>query len=179
MLQNAGVIFTRMAADIDEESIKTGMHKPLDVAARLAELKAGHVSGQRPGAWVIGCDQVLEFGGRLISKPASIPDARQQLLDLRGQKHRLISSVVLMRNGTVVWHFSGQATLWMRQFSDSFLTAYLVKNRADLLQTVGCYKLESDGVRLFSKIDGDYFTILGMPLIELLDQLAKLGVIEK
>ena len=182
MLRNAGVAFTQIAAEIDEEDVKSRMlcqgAAPGKIAEKLAELKAMWVSSKYPDALVIGSDQILDFGGSILSKPLSVEQASQHLRVLRGQQHVLISAVALVSAEQLVWRFSGQATLHMRDFSDAYLAAYLDRQGAEILHTVGCYKLESEGVRLFSKIDGDYFTILGMPLVELMDQLTQLGAIE-
>lgn len=183
MLRDSGVDFSVQVARIDEDSIKKSLiaeqANPRDIADTLAEMKARRVAVKHAGSYVIGSDQVLEINGGLMSKPTTTEEAKAQLHQLRGRQHSLYSAVVLMRNGAPIWRHTGRAKLWMRDFTDTYLQRYLETQGDDLLQTVGCYKLESEGVRLFSKIEGDYFTILGMPLIPLLTYLAEIGAIEK
>jgi nucleoside triphosphate pyrophosphatase len=183
MLKNAGVEFSVQAARVDEEALKeTLLHKkatPGDIADALAELKATKVSAQEPGALVIGADQVLDLKGAVLSKPENLTAARNQLLALRGQQHKLISAVVVAQGGMPVWRHAGQANLRMRDFSDAFLEDYLTAMGHEVKTTVGCYKLEGLGVRLFSRIDGDYFTVLGMPLVEVLNYLSQSGFLSE
>ncbi|MCP4825134.1 MAG: septum formation protein Maf, partial [Shimia sp.] len=133
------------------------------------------VSLKRPEALVLGCDQVLDFQGTIFSKPDSVEDARNQLLLLRGQRHMLLSAAVIYQNGEPLWRHVGVVRLFMRQFSNDFLEGYLDRNFDSIRHSVGGYKLEEEGVRLFSKIDGDYFTVLGMPLLEILSFLTTRG----
>lgn len=183
MLENAGVPFTPQAARIDELAVKQAMlaegAKPRDVADALAEMKAQRISAKNPGALVIGSDQVVELNGTLLSKPENLTEARAQLISLRNQEHKLLSAVVIVKDGQPQWRHVGQARLWMRDFSDTFLTAYLDRLGNDATATVGSYKLEAEGIRLFSRIEGDYFTILGMPLLEVLTYLTTIGALPK
>jgi len=183
MLENAGVEFTTSVARIDEESIKSSLlaenASPQDIADTLAEMKALRVSAKNPEALVIGSDQVLEFQGQLINKPTSLKDARDQLILLRGKPHKLLSAAVIARNGQPLWRHVGAVRLWMRDFSDGYLDAYLSRLGDEALTTVGGYKLEAEGVRLFTRIEGDFFTVLGMPLLEVLNYLTETGVLEK
>lgn len=137
------------------------------------------VSRKLPSALVIGADQILECDNKIYSKPLDLMAAQQQLRMLRGKDHGLISSVVLFRNGQRVWHNTDSALLRMREFSDDFLDNYVTDLGDDLLQGPGCYKVEGRGIQLFSKITGDHFTILGLPLLALLDYLRLQGVVAK
>ena len=181
LLRNAGLEIATHPARIDEEAIRAALEAegstPRDLADTLAEMKAERIARRNPEALVIGCDQVLEFQGRAYSKPADAADLRAQLLAMRGQTHRLLSAAVVFEEGRPVWRHVGQARLTMREFSDDWLAGYLHRNTTDLMSSVGGYKLESEGVRLFSQIEGDYFTILGLPLLPLLDWLAVRGSI--
>lgn len=182
LLNNAGLRFRAQPARIDEAAIKAALEAedatPRDIADALAEFKARKVAEKSPGAVVIGSDQVLEFQGVILSKPASREEAADQIRALRGQQHRLLSAVVVYEGGEPVWRHVGQVRLSMRNVSDGFLDGYLDRNWPGLGDTVGGYKLEEEGVRLFSRIDGDYFTVLGLPLLDLLGFLAQKGVIE-
>ena len=181
VLRGAGVAFAVEAAGIDEAVLKTELlsqrKTPQLIAAALAEAKAMQVSRANPGAIVLGADQILEFDGELVSKCADLAAARSLLRRLRTKSHRLISALCLAEAGKVQWAFSDTATLWMRRFSDDFLERYLSTEGAVLLTGVGCYRLEGRGAQLFERIEGDYFSILGLPLQPLLAELRRKGVI--
>jgi len=183
MLTAAGVAFTSQTARVDETAIKQALlaegAKPRDIADALAELKALRVSAKMPGAWVIGSDQVLDLKGKLLSKPKDLAAAREQLCQLRGQAHKLFSAAVIVKDGQPVWRHVGQVRLTMREFSDRFLEEYLTRQGDDIFGTVGAYKLEGEGVRLFNQIEGDYFAVLGMPLLEVLNYLSQTGALPK
>lgn len=152
---------------------------PRDIADALAEMKARKISDKHPDALVIGCDQVLDHKGTLFSKPATVEKARSQLATLRDDRHMLLSAAVLYQDRKPIWRHVGQVRLRMRAFSDDFLNGYVTRNWDSIRHTVGAYKLEEEGVRLFSSIDGDYFNVLGMPLMQLLNFLTLRGVIER
>ena len=181
VLTGAGVPFEVVVAGVDEDAVKTSMlaqgATPRDVADALAEIKAVKVSAGRPGL-VIGSDQTLEFEGGLYDKAESVEAARERLQALRGKPHKLHSAVVVARDGAPIWREVVTATLTMRDFSDDFLEAYLAAEGEQALGSVGCYRLEGPGAQLFSSIEGDYFTILGLPLMGLLDLLRRHGVLK-
>jgi len=175
LLQNAGVIFEVRVARIDEDAIRASMQnegaKLRDIADALAQAKARKISLKEPDALVIGCDQVLDFDGVLVKKPQDLADAARQLQDLAGRQHRLLSAVVICLNGEPQWRHVGSVRMRMRKLSPEYLADYLERNWHSIRHSVGCYKLEEEGVRLFSGIEGDYFCVLGLPLIELLGYL--------
>lgn len=181
LLRAANVPVTARPARIDEESIRMALEaegaSPRDLADALAEMKARKIAEKEPGALVLGCDQVLEMKRRVFAKPDSPEDARAQLQTLRGQTHRLLSAAVLYENGRPVWRHVGEARLTMRDFSDAYLDDYLARNWDSLRHAVGCYKLEEEGIRLFSAVEGDHFTILGLPMLPLLSYLGIRGLI--
>lgn len=181
MLRNAGVEVECHPARIDEEAIRAALAaegaNPRDQADTLAEMKAAKLAGRLPSAVVIGCDQVLDCGGQVFSKPESPDAARAQLVALRGRTHKLLSAVVVYQDGGPVWRHVGEVRLTMREFSDAYLDDYVSRNGASVLDSVGGYKLESEGVRLFSRVEGDYFTVLGLPLVALLGYLGQRGLI--
>ncbi|MCH8467633.1 MAG: Maf family protein [Roseinatronobacter sp.] len=181
MLAYAGVAPVIQAARVDEDCIRAALlaeeASPRDIAYALAEAKARKVSGRNPGRLVLGCDQVLAYKGAIYEKPGSSAQARAQLEALRGATHQLLSAAVLYLDGKPQWRHVGVARLTMRAFSDSYLDTYLARNWPGIGSSVGGYKLEEEGVRLFAQIQGDYFTILGLPLLELLNYLALRGEI--
>jgi septum formation protein len=180
LLKNAGLDFSIDVADVDEASIKTGMQAKgapaNDIAAALAEQKARAVSRRQPGAYVIGADQILELGPGIFDKPANMATARNHLQRLRGQPHCLVTAVCVMRDDEVVWQHVAVPRLTMRDFSDDFLEEYLAASGEKILSSVGAYLLEDRGAQLFSDIEGDYFSILGLPLLPLLAFLRGQGI---
>ena len=172
VLTGAGVPFEVSVAGVDEDAVKNAMlaegASPRDVADALAELKAIKVSRSKPG-FVIGSDQTLEFEGKLYDKAETVDAAAERLRTMRGKPHKLHSAVVVAKDGAPIWREIVSATLTMRDFSDDFLDAYLALEGEEMLGSVGCYRLEGPGAQLFSKIEGDYFAILGLPLMGLLD----------
>jgi len=183
MLLNAGVSVDCHPARIDESAIKAAFiaqnAAPRDITDALAEMKARRVAGKFPDRLVLGADQVLVFEGRIFDKPATLNEAKEQLKILRGETHTLISAAVIYDNGAPVWRFVGQVSLTMREFSDAFLESYIASQGDDLFTTVGGYKLETVGSQLFLSVKGDYFTVLGLPLLEVLEFLRGKGICQK
>jgi septum formation protein len=181
LLRNAGLRFEVAAAALDEAEIKAGFRAEGGDAApcvlALAAAKAARVSRRRPGALVIGADQLLVCEGSWYDKPADMAAARAQLLALRGRAHELFTAVCVMQDGTRIWHAVERPRLVMRAFSDEFLDTYLVSCGEDVLASVGAYRLEDLGVQLFARIEGDFFSILGLPLLPLLEFLRAHGAI--
>ncbi len=179
LLRQSAVDFEVCVARVDEDMVReTMLHEgapPRDVADMLAEMKARKVSEKNAGALVLGCDQVLEHRGAILSKPVSPEDALGQLKALRGDRHTLLSAAVICENGKPIWRNVGVVRLRMHDASDSYLDDYVARNWDSIRHSVGAYKLEEEGVRLFSRVDGDYFTVLGLPLLEVLSYLALRG----
>lgn len=182
LLRNAGLVFEVQQARIDEDAVKVALlaeeAPPRDIADTLAEMKAKKVAAKYPEAMVIGCDQVLAFENTILSKPQSPEDAGKQLRMLRGQKHMLLSAAVIYHEGKPIWRHIGQVRLRMRDASDDYIDAYISRNWDDIRHSVGAYQLEAEGVRLFHSIQGDYFNVLGLPLLELLAFLTLRGAID-
>jgi len=183
MLAAAGVPFTVDPADLDEMALrKTLLAKnnsitPSQIAEDLARAKAEQVSRRHVGSLVIAGDQVLAFGSELLTKAGDVNAARATLLKLRGREHELNSAVAFAEDGHVVWAHVATARLLMRDFSDAFLDDYLVRAGDRICQSVGAYELEGLGVQLFARIEGDYFTVLGLPLLPALAELRARGIV--
>ena len=181
MLRAAGLTVDPVAPRVDEATIRDalvaeGAH-PRDIADALAEMKARKVAEKNPGALVLGCDQVLALDRETFAKPETPDQARDQLLRLRGRSHKLLSAIVAYENAEPVWRHVAEARLTMLNFSDTYLDDYLSRNWDSIRHSVGGYKVEEEGIRLFSAISGDHFTILGLPLLPLLAWLGTWGMI--
>ncbi|UWQ83424.1 Maf family protein [Leisingera caerulea] len=183
LLRQAGIEFETDVPRLDEQAIKAALlaeeAPPRDIADTLAEAKARKVSAKQPGKLVLGCDQVLDFEGQLLSKPASAEVALAQLKEMRGKRHMLLSAAVIYRDGEPIWRHVGQVRLVMRKCSDAYLEDYVSRNWDSIRHAVGAYKLEEEGVRLFASIEGSYFNVLGLPLMEIISYLGLQGVIEQ
>jgi septum formation protein len=180
ILRGGGLAFDAVGSGVNEDPIKRDLLKggasPAAVARALAAEKALAVSRLRPGL-VIGADQTLDLDGRLFDKAGSLAEARERLTALRDRTHRLHSAVAVAQEGEVVWRTLDSAVLTARPYTDAFLDAYLERNGEAVLGSVGCYMLEGEGVQLFERIEGDYFTILGLPMLPLLAYLRERGIL--
>ncbi len=181
LLRRAGLAVEARPARIEEAAIKASARaqgaSPADVAALLAELKAARVAAQEPEALVIAADQILVCGERWFDKPDGPEAAREQLRALRGSTHRLITAVLCWRGDAVLWRHVSEPSLAMRAFSEDFLNDYLATEGAEVMASVGAYRLEGIGAQLFERVEGDYFAVLGLPLIPLLGFLRQYGVL--
>jgi septum formation protein len=183
LLEAAGLAFIVEPPGLDESAMRQAVSSEetlnaQDVAEVLARAKAEAVSELAPHAFVIGADQVLKLGHRILAKPDSMEAARAELLDLSGKSHSLHTAVALARNGEVLWAYSDTSTLAMRKLTPEFIGRYLAAVGEEVLSSVGAYQLETIGIQLFEKIDGDYFSILGLPLLPLLYALRGEGALE-
>ncbi|NRB04521.1 MAG: Maf-like protein [Rhodobacteraceae bacterium] len=181
LLSNAGLTFRQTSPDVDEAMIKSELLRdsatPDQIASRLAQAKASAVSDV--SGYVLGSDQVLEVDGELFSKPTTPAEAVAQLSQMRAaRQHRLHTAAAIVRGGTLVWSYVDQVTLTLRPFSDAYLEGYVARNWEEIRYCVGAYKLEEEGARLFEAINGDYFHVLGLPLLEIIGFLISEGVIE-
>lgn len=181
LLRNAGLTFSVVPARVDEDMLREALQAenatPRDIADALAELKAQRISTKNPDSLVIGCDQILALGQKIFSKPRSAQDALEQLQALRSHQHQLLSAAVIYADGKPLWRHVGVVRLHMRDASDTYLRDYVDRNWDSIRHSVGAYKLEEEGVRLFTRIEGDYFTVLGLPLLELLSYLTLRGTL--
>lgn len=180
ILTQAGIGFETIVKSVDETAIKASMlsenFRLQDIADALAEAKSVRVSQQNPGL-VIGADQIMVMNNSLFDKPKDMNEAKSRLLSMRGKTHYLIGAVVISENGIPVWRHLAKTKLTMREFSDSFLDDYLVAEGESLLQSVGAYRFEGRGSQLFSNVEGDFFSILGLSLLPVMDYLRQRGAI--
>ncbi|WP_426125712.1 Maf-like protein [Pararhizobium sp. PWRC1-1] len=182
LLENAGIAFQAKAADIDERAIEGEVEQqgssPEEVALILAEAKARNVGQAFPDDIIIGSDQTMSLGARVYHKPRDMNEARDHLLSLSGQVHQLNSGIVLTRGNDILWKHVSSAQMSVRALRPEFIDAHLARVGKKALSSVGAYQLEGEGIQLFDKIDGDYFTILGLPMLPLLTKLRDLRVID-
>ncbi|MFK0207568.1 Maf-like protein [Agrobacterium sp. NPDC090283] len=182
LMRNAGLTFSAIPADIDERALDEKLEKdgasPEEVALELAKAKALAVGALYPDALVLGCDQTMALGARVYHKPKTMAEAQEHLLSLSGEIHRLNSAAVLVRHGEVVWQIVSSAELSVRALSAEFVSRHLQRVGEKALSSVGAYQLEGEGIQLFTSIEGDYFTILGLPLLPLLSKLRDMDVID-
>lgn len=182
LLKNAGLDFSVKVAAFDEGFVRAGLEQKgasaFDIADALAEGKAREVARSHHQALVLGCDQVAALGRAILTKPADPDHAHAQLSQLSGKTHHLYTAAVLFAGGVPVWRQVGVVNLRMHRLSDSYIRSYVARNWHSIRHSVGCYKLEEEGVRLFSAVEGDYFHVLGLPLIELLSYLTERGDLE-
>ncbi len=182
LLKSAGLKFTLQAAHIEERTIEEPLLKaslePADIARILAEAKAKEVSERFPDALVIGCDQTLSLEERMFHKPRDMKDARQHLLAFSGKSHQLNSGIVLVKNGETLWRHVAIANMSVRQLDPGYIGRYLAKIGDKAMTSVGAYQIEGEGINLFDNIEGDTFTIIGLPLLPLLAKLREMDIID-
>lgn len=182
ILKNAGIAFLAEEARIDERSVEAPLFNSgataEDVALVLAEAKASDVSERFAGALVLGSDQTLSLDDEVFHKPRDMEEARRHLLKLSGKTHQLNSAMALVKDGETLWHHVSVARLTMRNLTPGFIGQHLARVGEDVLKSVGAYQYEGEGIQLFDAIDGDYFTIVGLPLLPLLNELRRLGAID-
>lgn len=182
MLQSAGLIFDAVAPGIDERAAELPLKRsgatPGEVAEILAEAKAIAVSEKYPDALVLGCDQTLSLGDEVLHKPADMEEARRRLLALSGKTHELNSAAVLAKGGRTIWRHVGVARLTMRELDPAFVGRHLAAVGEKALSSVGAYQIEGEGIQLFDRVEGDYFTIVGLPLLAVLRELRNLKAID-
>ncbi|AQX29856.1 Maf family nucleotide pyrophosphatase [Bartonella sp. JB63] len=180
LLKRAGLKFSIEGASFDERKIekKAKIKTPEELCCFLANMKAKNVSDRFPNALVIGCDQVLDFEGQVFHKVKNDQEARQRLYMLSGKKHSLHSAIALVQNGEKIWSEVFSAYMTVRPLSSKFIESYLTRIGTDILRSIGIYQIEGEGIHLFEKIEGDFFTIVGLPLLPLLTKLRHLGIID-
>ncbi|MFK4824666.1 Maf-like protein [Paenochrobactrum sp. BZR 588] len=182
LLNNAGLIFGTENADIDERAVEAPLYRsgatPEDVAVVLAEAKALAVSAKYPDAIIIGCDQTLSLSDEIFHKSTNLEEAGNNLLKLSGKTHQLNSGIVLVKNGETIWRHVSIAYMTMRHLKPEFIGRYLGRVGDIALSSVGAYQVEGEGIQLFEKIEGDYFTIIGLPLLPLLQKLREESLID-
>lgn len=182
LMRNAGLSFTAKPAEIDERAIDAKLERdgasPDRIAVELAKAKALAVSAIYPDAVVLGCDQTMSLGDRIYHKPKDMAEAHANLMSLSGQTHRLNCGAALAQNGDIIWDVVTVADLTVRELDAEFLDRHLERVGPKVLSSVGAYQLEGEGIQLFTDIEGDYFTILGLPLLPLLTKLRDLGLID-
>ena len=183
LLEKTGIEFSTVDPAIDEKEVKlsyiSNNYPTRDIADVLADMKARKISNRFPDSIVIGCDQILDFNSKILSKAKDQDELIHQLKQLQGNKHKLHSACVVYNAQKPEWRFIGSVSMTMRNLSDRYISKYVQDNWDDIKHSVGGYQMESSGISLFSKIDGDYFSVLGLPIIQLIDHLLNRGVIEQ
>ena len=183
LLENAGIEFSTVDPAIDEKEVKlsyiSNNYPARDIADVLADMKARKISNRFPDSVVIGCDQILDFNSKILSKAEDQDELIHQLKQLQGNKHKLHSACVVYNAQKPEWRFIGSVGMTMRNLSDRYISKYVQDNWDGIKHSVGGYQIENSGISLFSKIDGDYFSVLGLPIIQLIDHLLNRGVIEQ
>lgn len=182
LMRNAGLEFSVEPAEIDERAIDAKLEKdgasPQEIAGELAKAKAAAVSILKPDAFVIGCDQTMSLGSRIYHKPKDMREAHAHLMSLGGKTHRLNCGAAIARNGEILWDVVTIADMTVRELTDEFVARHLEQVGTKVLSSVGAYQLEGEGIQLFTDIKGDYFTILGLPLLPLLTKMRELGIVD-
>ena len=183
LLKKVGIEFSTVDPAIDEKEVKlsyiSNNYPTRDIADVLADMKARKISNRFPDSIVIGCDQILDFNSKILSKAKDQDELIHQLKQLQGNKHKLHSACVVYNAQKPEWRFIGSVSMTMRNLSDRYISRYVQDNWDDIKHSVGGYQMENSGISLFSKIDGDYFSVLGLPIIQLIDHLLNRGVIEQ
>ena len=183
LLEKAGIEFSTVDPAIDEKEVKlsyiSNNYPTRDIADVLADMKARKISNRFPDSIVIGCDQILDFNSKILSKAQDQDELFHQLKQLQGNQHKLHSACVVYKAQKPEWRFIGSVSMTMRNLSDRYISRYVQDNWDDIKHSVGGYQMENSGISLFSKIDGDYFSVLGLPIIQLIDHLLNRGVIEQ
>ncbi len=183
ILENAEVPFRWLDANIEETVIKEQAlalaKSPEVIASDLAEAKAQFISKSHPNAFIIGCDQLLCLDDKIYDKPTNLKEAASHLYAFRGRIHKLVAAVVIVKAGELIWSHSAEAKMQVRHLSDEFIDTYLKIEGGKVLTSVGAYRLEGMGAQIFERIDGDYFTILGLPLLPLLEELRNQGILNR
>ena len=179
MLENAGIAVDVQPARIDEDAVKSSLlaegAPPRDIADTLAEMKARKIGERLPSVLIIGCDQVLDLEGTILSKAKTQGEARDHLIAMRGRTHKLLSAAVICNGPDPIWRYVGVVQMQMRDVSDTYLDDYIARNWESIQHSVGAYKLEEEGVRLFQRITGDHFHVMGLPLLEIITFLNARG----
>lgn len=182
LLRNAGLRFDVSPADLDEDSVKTRLlaegRSTAEIALSLATAKAKAVSEAHPETLVIGSDQIADLNGTILSKLESEAEAHAQLVQMAGQTHHLVLGTVIAQAGAPIWTHAGQVTMHMRPLTQQFIADYVTRNWNSIRHAVGAYKLEEEGARLFRRVEGDYFHVLGLPLLEILSYLIESGEVD-
>ena len=182
ILGNAGVTFRWLDANIDESYIKeralNNTQSPELISLELAEAKAKFIADRHPDSIIIGCDQLLCLDGKIYDKPTNLNEAVSHLHAFRSRTHKLIAGVVIIKGGDLIWSHVDEANMEVRDLSDNFIDSYIMSEGENLMSSVGAYRLEGLGAQIFKRIDGDYFTILGLPLLPLLEELRNQGVLD-